>query len=920
VGANRGNPEHRTSSQTRRVIRAARAWFVSRLRRRNDEPARRAEVEFHVSEPADGLSRQGQSDRAAQRQPRVDCESQTLYARGVHETRGWPTLADAASDIRIALRMARRQLGTTLVLILTLSVGIGATTTVFAMIEAVFLRPLPVKDPQQLVLFSGDDFGGSISTSPPPAGVWSVFSSDALQAFQKTTSVFTGIAAFAASYDTVTIRMPSAPAGKRVGVSLVSGNFFEVLGVSASLGRGLTDRDDALEAPPAVVVSDGFWRATLHGDRRALGSVIRLNQTAFTLVGVMPPTFFGVRIRQAPDLWVPLAWQPEIQLDRPARLRPNHYWLNLIGRLAPGQSIGSAQPAMTDVLRRFLLSTAGASPDISTLARIRRTDLALIRGGEGLSITRGRYFEPLTLMFAVVALLLVITCANVATLLLCRAEARRSEVAVRRALGARSGRLVRQWCTESLLLAAAGIVGGLALAQWSAGILRQYFYTGPVDATLNGRVLGFAIVTTVGACAVFGLAPVRYIGKIEELGALRSKTPRGRARRRLAGRNALLVSQVALSFVLVTGAALLSQTLVNLESEPLGFDQNNVLLMRINPRDAMYTPADVGILYRRIYDALARLPGIEHVSFASYSPLSGHTSLTGGTVEGYTPPLGAQLNLETVLVGPGYPEALGLTLVTGRAIGLEDRTGTERVAMVNETFAEEYVAGSSPIGHYLHFHDAYRIVGVIRNARFHTARDGAVPFVFLSMLQQSDQSALECELELRTHGDPMSLAPTVRQAVLGIDDRLAPGRPETLRTQVLNTFQPERASAQFVGALAVLGLIVAAVGLYGVVAHDVARRTREIAIRMSLGASRRTVIALMLAGIAAPVALGLSIGAALAVFLAEAIRSQLFGVGAANPFVLAVAAATFCLVAVVASIVPTSRVLRVSPTVALQAE
>jgi predicted permease len=524
-------------------------------------------------------------------------------------------------------------------------------------------------------------------------------------------------------------------------------------------------------------------------------------------------------------------------------------------------------------------------------------------------------------MFGVVGLLLLIACANVAMLLLCRADSRRTEVAVRRAIGAGRGRLLRQWFTESFALATAGVGGGLALAHWAVGILQTYFYSGPNKVALNQEVLRFAVGITVAMCVLFSLAPARYVSSIDELAALRSKTKGARARRTLAGRNALVVSQIALSLVLVTGATIFGRTLLNLEREPLGFDQDNVLLMRVNPRDSGYVPTNVGDLYRRLHDALSHLPGIEHVTFARYSPFSGSTSITGSTVEGYTPAPGQGVDLESVQVGPNYPETLGLTLVAGRAIGFGDRIGTERVAMVNEAFGRKFFPASSPVDHHVRLgRDEYRVVGVIRDALFHTARDAAVPFVFVPMLQQTDQSALDCELEVRTHGDAQSIAPTIRDAVLAIDSRLSPGRARTLRAQVLETFRPERVIAGFVGVLALLALLVSAVGLYGVVSHGVAQRTREIGIRISLGASRDAVVLLLLREIAAPCVMGLAIGWVGVVLLAQGVRAQLFGVAATDLSSLALAATSLLIIVILASLIPAARALRVSPTVALQAE
>jgi predicted permease len=830
---------------------------------------------------------------------------------------------DFIRDVQIGVRMMRRQWGTSLVLALTLALGIGANTAVFSLVEAVFLRPLPVHDPYKLVLFSGDPGGGTTTTSTPPDGVWALFSTEASDVLRDSSSAFESIAAFAASDDTVTARAPGERGpGTRADAHLVSGNYFSVLSVEPELGRLFSASDDQRGAPPVVIVSDGFWRKVLRADREVVGSTIILNTTPMTVVGVMAPEFFGVRVRRAPDLWVPLARQPEVQLREPFRLRDDYYWLNLIGRLAPGRAREGAQTSTTDALHRFLEMKAGSSPDATALTRIRGTRLAMVSGARGLSFVRDRDVKPLGLLFAVVGLLLLLACANVATLLLCRANARRSEVAVRRALGAGRGRLIRQWLTESLILGAVGTIGGLLLARWIAPVLEAFFPSGPVHATLNGTVLAFATGASLVASLLFGLAPTLYAGRIGELGALRSTGHGTDARRRAFGvGEPLVIMQIAVSLVLVVGATLFARTLFNLEREPLGFDQDNVLLVSINPRLAGYTPTNVGVLYRRLYDQISTLPGVEAATFARYSPFSGHTSSFGASVEGYAPPGGTRLRLETVQVGPNYPQTLGMPLVMGRAIQIDDTVGTTLVAMVNEAFVRQFFPISNPIGHHFRIGGpTYEIVGVVRDALFHSPRDRMIPFVFVAMLQVTDQMALDCEIELRTRGNAAGVAPLVRQTITELDSRLVGARTTTLRAQVLDTFGSERVMAGFVSVLAGLGLIVAGVGLYGVVSHGVVRRTKEIGVRISLGASRKDVLVLIAREIGLQLAIGVAIGAAVAANAGRAIASQLFGVGARDLPSFVIASSILALVALLASFVPALRAVRIHPSAALRVE
>jgi len=420
---------------------------------------------------------------------------------------------------------------------------------------------------------------------------------------------------------------------------------------------------------------------------------------------------------------------------------------------------------------------------------------------------------------------------------------------------------------------------------------------------------------------LFGLAPALYAGRVDELAALRS-TGHGTDRRRRAfgASEPLVIGQIAVSLVLVTGATLFARTLFNLEHEPLGFDQDNVLLAQINPRQAGYSPADVGVLYRRLYDQLAVLPGVESVTFARYSPFSGHTSSFGASVDGYTPPTNRPLRLEAVEVGPNYPQTIGIPLVLGRAIGIEDTVGATPVAMVNEAFVHHFFSTSNPLGHHLTLNGSYEIVGVVRDSLFHSARDQMIPFVFVSMLQVTDSMALDCEFELRTRGNAATLVPLVRQTVVATDSRVTVTSAQTLRTQVLDTFQPDRVMSGFVTVLAALALIVAGVGLYGVVSHGVARRTKEIGLRLSLGATPGDVVWLIVRETGARVAVGLVVGSGLAAIASQAVSSQLFRIGATDAVSFAVAAALLALVALCASVLPALRALRIHPSVALRAE
>jgi predicted permease len=787
------------------------------------------------------------------------------------------------------------------------------------------LRPLPVDHPERLVLFSEDTSTGTI-TGTLPNGPWSLFSTETYDALRGANLPFQDVAAFAGGGSDVTVRIldrDGTPAAdeSHLGAHLVSGNYFDVMGVHAALGRTLKADDDRPGAAAVAVISDRYWHQLFRADPNVVGGVVRLNQVAFTIVGVTPAPFFGERVASAPAFWVPLVWQPDIQESESALTRPDDYWLSLIGRLEPGRTERAAESAANVALRQFLTARAGTAIDASTRDRIAGIRIDMASGARGISVIREQAAKPLTLLLAAAGLVLLIACSNVATLLLCRATARGTEVAVRRALGAGRGRLVRQWLTESAILAFLGATLGVLVANWTAPFLLSFFSGGPVHAALNGPVLLFSTTTALVATLMFGLAPALQAGRTDALAVLRSSGRGPRQRRRVLGvTEPFVVVQLALSLVLAIGATLCARSLFNLERTPYGFDQD-ILLAKIDPKPGGYTVESAGALYRRVYDAVAALPGVESVTFARYSPFGGYRSSFGDAmVEGYTPPPGEDLRLEAVEVGPNYPQTLGMPLIAGRALAFTDTMGAAPVAMVNEAFARRFFPTSNAVGHQIRLNTPYEIVGVVSDAQFHGARDAMIPFVFVPMLQETSQRALDCEVDVRTRGDAATFAQAVRQAIEGIDSRIVVRRTRTLRAQVLASFGPARLAAGFVGAFALLALLLAAVGLYGVVAHGVARRTNEIGIRVALGASRTEVLWLIVRETVARLCIGVAVGGAGAVAASQLLASQLFGITTIDPISYALAAAGLAIVAVATSLIPASRALRVDPVTALRAE
>ena len=841
--------------------------------------------------------------------------------------RFFPWLTEASQDLRFAARTLGKNPGFAAVAILTLALGIGANTAIFTLFDAILLRSLPVRDPSRLVLFSASVSEGT-STGTPPTGRWELFSSEAYRALRDQPLGFESLAAVRSGEATVVVHVAGAPDGdqvQRAQAHLVSGNFFQTMGVDAAIGRTLTQADDRPDAPPVVVLSDGYWRQRLQANPAVVGTTLILNKTAFTIIGITPPEFFGERIRRPADFWMPLAFQPQIEMQPSILERTDYYWLAPIGRLAPGVTAVRAQTAATTALQRFLTDREGSTLSADRAREIRDSRVELASGAAGISTLRVLYSQPLHVLLVVVGLVLLIACANVANLLVMRAAARRSEISMRIALGASRARLVRQLLTESLLLSALGAACGILIASWLARGLTTLVVssTTPVHPGINAPVLLFTMAIALAAGVLFGLAPALHASRVDLVAAMKSRHSGGTASGgRSRATQALVAAQIAVSLVLLVGAALFARSLINVQAQPLGFDAEHVLLVRANPRLAGYQPAAVAATYRTLYERLAALPGVGSVTMARYSPLGGASSVDGARIEGRAP--GEIVPLETILVGPSYPQTMGTPILQGRAIDVRDVQGGPPVAMVNQAFVRRYFPQTSPIGRHFSLQTSGRtqieIVGVIGDMRFHDPTRPVEPMAFTAMLQESTQFALDCEVALRTDGEPAALAGQVRQAVASVDSNLPLNDPRTLADQVSRTFNSQRLAARLVSFFGLLALTLAAVGLYGAIAQNVVQRTSEIGVRMALGADRTQVVWMILRQTCVLVAAGLAVGLPASFFGSRLVSSQLFGLGAIDVPSFAGAAAVLVIVAMAAGFVPAMRATRVSPVVALRAE
>jgi predicted permease len=846
-------------------------------------------------------------------------------------------------DIRYALRQFRRAPIFTIAAVLTLALGIGGATAIFTLIHAVMLRSLPVADPARLYrIGDGDD----CCVEGGPQDRWGMYSFPLYERLKAAAPEFEEVAAFQAGGARLSVRREGVESAARpLRSEFVTGNYFSTLGVSAFGGRLMTAADDTPSSSPVAVLSHHAWQSAYAGDPGVVGSTFVVQGHPLTVIGVAPPGFFGETLRgDPPDLWIPLQQEPLIDGDGALLRQSVGAWLRVIGRLRPGASIEGLAPRLTEVLRQWLLHESGYPsnwmPDVVRL--LPKQVITVVPAGAGVGEMKEEYGRSLQILLAVCGLVLLIACANVANLLLARGVARRGQTAVRLAVGATRGRIVRQALVESVLLAIAGGIAGLLVAVGAARLLLAMAFRGaqflPIGTTPSLMVLAFAFGVALLTGIIFGAAPAWFATRTDPVDALRA-AGRSTGDHSSLARQALLVVQATLSVVLVAGAAMLGRSLNKLERQDFGYRVDGRVVVSLNRLPATYTQPQLSALYRQIEERLNRLPGVQGSGLALYNPL---TDNWGELifVAGHPPPkMNEQSGASWDRVSASYLQNFGIPTLRGRAFSPADNETSAPVAIVNEAFVKRFFkSDEDPIDQHFGLDlpenaSTFRIVGVVRDAKFAGwgLNRPARPMFYVPLAQNVDykdemlkrierQSHFVGGLMLVTNASPGTLEPVLTRTLSEIDSNLTITSVRTMQQQVDRSFDQERAVAGLAGLFGSVALLLAAVGLYGVTAYTVAQRTNEIGLRMALGADRAKVIELVLRGAFQRVLIGLVVGVPLAVGAGRLIAAQLYGVSFWDPFALAVAAGSLAIAAFVAAILPAGRAAAISPMSALRAE
>jgi predicted permease len=860
------------------------------FRRTKWDEERAREIAAHLDIEADENVSRGMSQDDARYAAKRKLGNSTLIREEIFHMNSFGFVETLWQDVRYGSRMLRKNPGFAAVAILTLALGIGVNTAIFSLLDAILLRTLPVSHPESLAVLASYSRDSRVGD----------FGYQDYLTLRDGNEAFTGIlAASSQAYINVETGADTEAALRKI----VSGNYFSVLGVQPLLGRVFSNDDDNL---PVAVISNAFWKRSFSSSSSVVGKQIDLDGSAFTIVGIAPTDFTGETVGEAPDIWAPISLIPVSQ-----RRLPGYTWLNLMGRLKPGVH---AQQAGVD-LSRLVPQLSDSESHGGFMTRV-----AVESGDRGSSGLRDTFSAPLNILMVVVAIVLLIACANLASLQLARAAARQREIATRLALGAGRGRIVRQLLTESGMLASAGGAIGLLFALSTENFLLSLVAGAGRAITINVgpnlHALAFTTAISIATGILFGLAPALQAARQSGVGLNPNSQFRVGRTRRWVLKDVLIAAQVALSVLLLVIGGLFVRTLENLKTQDVGFQAANVLSVQIGAENGHQPPTANAMA--QLLPRMESLPGVRVSSFSFNPTLAVDGSgVNGLTFDGY-PPTAKNQRVRANWVGPNYFATSGIPLVEGRDFSLEDKSSAQRTAILNETIARRYFDDRSAVGRRFEFNQQqYTIIGVAKDAKYVDLRASNVPFVYFASLQSNSEIH---SLELRTTGSPLALAGAVRDAIQNVDPQLKIRDITTLQNRIDQHLTKEILAADVAGFFSGLTLLLVFVGIYGTLAYTVARRTNEIGIRMALGARKRDVLQLVVGHGLVLTFAGLALGIAAALGLTRFLASLLYGVKPSDALTFVVVSFTVIGVALMASYIPARRAMSVDPMVALRNE
>ena len=896
------------------------------------------ELQGYLEAAAQEHMRDGLSDAEAIRVARAEMGSVETVKQQIRAARWESTAESVWQDVRYGVRQLIRSPGFTVVTVLTLALGIGANTAIFTLVHGVMIKTLPVAHPEQLYRIGSGDLccaWGGLQDS------WGLFDYPFYQKLVSEDSDIDQLAAFSGGSNSKTVRRVDSPASPQTLSSIyVSGNYFSTLGVQPIAGRLLTPGDDRPDSPAVAVMGYQIWQQYFASDPTIVGSKLTINGLPFTLVGITPPGFFGAKLMADPaELWIPLHQQPAFEGNGQKSLlySSGMTWLMLMGRLKPGVVTTQAEAQATAQLQHYLRATREMNQE--DLAKLPRQQISIMPGGAGISDLRSTSKNGLMLLSAASLLVLLVACANIANLLLTRTAAGHQQTALRLCLGATRVRLMRAVLTESLLLSTAGGAAGLLLAYLTSRAILLVAFRGatyiPISATPSLPVFGFALLISVITGILFGVFPA-WVGTHASPSDGLSGSGRSTQGRAPLLQKAMVVVQTALSIVLLAIAGLITQSLRNLEDQDLGFKPEGRLLATINPSGAGYKIDQLSTLHSALEDRLGNIPGVRSASFSLHSPQNGCCINVGISIGGRSESWIGNVDTNLHRVSAHYFETIGIPIVRGRSISAQDTASSQHVAVVDQNFARTFFGAQDPIGKHFgislpgHGFD-YEIVGVAHDAlnrrpglkeepAYYLPYSQTIPFAVEGYQRLEDETRYPRAIELNVSGRPEAYANILRSTLAGINPELAAFDIKTYTEQVAIQFNQERLVARITGLYSLIALMLASIGLYGVTAYSVARRTSEIGIRMALGANRGDVVGMVLRSALAQVVAGFCVGIPIAYLFGHYLTHFLYNVGQSNGWMLVRATVVLGACTLLASFLPARRAASIQPVQALRSE